>query len=100
MRNVGVVNAKEGYLLQSKLKNGQSLVSMDGDFWRWDGFSTTSADVNTSNTQKVKNLNRLQNLKVLQKEIEKKVFIQTSHKTDQELVIKQKIEELDNLKKD
>ena len=43
-----------------------------GDFWRWDGFSTTSADVNTSNTQKVKNLNRLQNLKVLQKEIEKK----------------------------
>ena len=55
-----------------EVKNGQSLVSMDGDFWRWDGFSTTSADVNTSNTQKVKNLNRLQNLKVLQKEIEKK----------------------------
>ena len=100
MRNVGVVNAKEGYLLQSKLKNGQSLVSMDGDFWRWDGFSTTSADVNTSNTQKVKNLNRLQNLKVLQKEIEKKVFIQSGHKTDQELVIKQKIEERDNLKKE
>ena len=73
---------------------------MDGDFWRWDGFSTTSADVNTSNTQKVKNLNRLQNLKVLQKEIEKKVFIQSDHKTNQELVIKQKIEERDNLKKE
>ena len=100
LRNVGVVNAKEGYLLQSKLKNGQSLVSMDGDFWRWDGFTTTSADVKTSKTQKVKNLNRLQNLKVLQKEIEKKVFIQTSHKTDQEFVVKQKIEERDNLKKD
>ena len=100
LKNVGIVNSKDGYLLHSKLKNGQSLVSMDGDFWRWDGFSTTSADVNTSNTQKVKNLNRLQNLKVLQKEIEKKVFIQSGHKTDQELVIKQKIEERDNLKKE
>ena len=79
LKNVGIVNSKDGYLLHSKLKNGQSLVSMDGDFWRWDGFSTTSADVNTSNTQKVKNLNRLQNLKVLQKEIEKKVFIQSGH---------------------
>ena len=100
LKNVGIVNSKDGYLLHSKLKNGQSLVSMDGDFWRWDGFSTTSADVNTSNTQKVKNLNRLQNLKVLQKEIEKKVFIQSGHKTNQELVIKQKIEERDNLKKE
>ena len=100
LKNVGIVNSKDGYLLHSKLKNGQSLVSMDGDFWRWDGFSTTSADVNTNNTQKVKNLNRLQNLKVLQKEIEKKVFIQSGHKTDQELVIKQKIEERDNLKKE
>ena len=100
LKNVGIVNSKDGYLLHSKLKNGQSLVSMDGDFWRWDGFSTTSADVNTSNTQKVKNLNRLQNLKVLQKEIEKKVFIQSYHKTNQELVIKQKIEERDNLKKE
>ena len=60
----------------------------------------TSNDLNTSNTQKVKNLNRLQNLKVLQKEIEKKVFIQTNHKTDQEYIIKEKIEEYDNLKKD
>ena len=56
--------------------------------------------MNTSNTQKVKNLNRLQNLKVLQKEIEKKVFIQTNHKTDLEYIIKEKIEEYDNLKKD
>ena len=100
LKNVGIVNSKDGYLLHSKLKNGQSLVSMDGDFWRWDGFSTTSADVNTSNTQKVKNLNRLQNLKVLQKEIEKKVSIQSDHKTNQELVFKQKIEERDNLKKE
>ena len=100
LKNVGIVNSKDGYLLHSKLKNGQSLVSMDGDFWRWDGFSTTSADVNTSNTQKVKNLNRLQNLKVLQKEIEKKVSIQSDHKTNQELVIKQKIEERDNSKKE
>ena len=100
LRNVGLVNSKDGYLLQSKLKNGQCLVSMEGDFWRWDGFSKTSNDLNTSNTQKVKNLNRLQNLKVLQKEIEKKVFIQTNHKTDQEYIIKEKIEEYDNLKKD
>ena len=100
LKNVGIVNSKDGYLLHSKLKNGQSLVSMDGDFWRWDGFSTTSAEVNTSNTQKVKNLNRLQNLKVLQKEIEKKVSIQSDHKTNQELVFKQKIEERDNLKKE
>ncbi|MFL2801906.1 MAG: chromosome segregation SMC family protein [Paracoccaceae bacterium] len=100
LRNVGVVNAKDGYLFQSKLNNGQCLVSKEGDFWRWDGFSRTSADVNTGNTQKVKNLNRLHNLKVLQKEIEKKVFIQTSHKKNQELILQQKLEERDNLKKE
>ena len=32
LKNVGIVNSKDGYLLHSKLKNGQSLVSMDGDF--------------------------------------------------------------------
>ena len=74
LRNVGLVNSKDGYLLQSKLKNGQCLVSMEGDFWRWDGFSITSSDLNTSNTQKVKNLNRLQNLKVLQKEFGKLLY--------------------------
>ena len=67
LRNVGLVNSKDGYLLQSKLKNGQCLVSMEGDFWRWDGFSKTSNDLNTSNTQKVKNLNRLPEFKSLTK---------------------------------
>jgi chromosome segregation protein len=39
LAQIGVVAAKKGRDLQAKLMPGQRLVSMDGDLWRWDGYS-------------------------------------------------------------
>ena len=55
LKNVGI-EIQNGYS-SLEAKNGQSLVSMDGDFGDGTVFQQ-HADVNTSNTQKVKNLNR------------------------------------------
>jgi chromosome segregation protein len=35
---IGLVDSHEGERLQSGLQVGQSLVSIEGDLWRWDGF--------------------------------------------------------------
>lgn len=35
---IGVVEAARGGELQARLAQGQRLVSLKGDFWRWDGF--------------------------------------------------------------
>ncbi len=100
LRNVGVVKSKDGSLLQPQLKDGQCIVSKEGDLWRWDGFSRTCSDINTSTSQKLKNLNRLQNLKTLQKNSESKVLIQTNDRKDQEEFLKQKLQEKDNFRRD
>jgi chromosome segregation protein len=39
LRQIGVVDAAQGRLLQAKLAVGQRLVSKEGDLWRWDGYS-------------------------------------------------------------
>jgi len=39
LRQIGVVDAARGRSLQAELVVGQRLVSMDGDLWRWDGYS-------------------------------------------------------------
>jgi len=39
LRQIGVIDAARGHHVQAKLAVGQRLVSMDGDLWRWDGYS-------------------------------------------------------------
>jgi len=39
LAQIGMVEAVEGRDLQAKLAPGQRLVSMEGDLWRWDGYS-------------------------------------------------------------
>jgi len=39
LKQVGLVKASEGKVLQAKLGVGQRLVSAEGDLWRWDGYS-------------------------------------------------------------
>ena len=38
----GVVDRAQGVALQSQLKPGQRLVTVEGDLWRWDGFASSS----------------------------------------------------------
>ncbi|MGI9463864.1 MAG: AAA family ATPase, partial [Aestuariivirgaceae bacterium] len=58
LAHIGVVSRKDGARLQPLLKSGQRLVSVEGDLWRWDGYSAT-ADAPTAAAQRLAERNRL-----------------------------------------
>ena len=60
---VGLVERAEGARLQSDLKPGQRLVSVEGDLWRWDGFRSAAEDAPSASALRLQQLNRLQELK-------------------------------------
>lgn len=57
----GVVERLEGDDFQSQLLPGQRLVSVEGDLWRWDGF-TARADAPTAAARRLSEKNRLEQL--------------------------------------
>jgi chromosome segregation protein len=60
---IGLVARSEGGLLQAALRPGQRLVSIEGDLWRWDGFCTRAEDAPSAAAQRLRQLNRLVQLK-------------------------------------
>ncbi|MBT3916998.1 MAG: AAA family ATPase, partial [Rhodospirillaceae bacterium] len=59
LSQIGVVaDSETGWRLLPQLKQGQRLVSRDGAFWRWDGFTST-ADAPTSAAIRLEQRNRL-----------------------------------------
>ncbi|MDB5650099.1 MAG: smc [Hyphomicrobiales bacterium] len=63
LSQIGVVLRGEGAQLQKMLKPGQRLVSREGDFWRWDGF-TAAAEAPTPAARRLVEKNRLGDLKI------------------------------------
>jgi len=63
MAQVGLVDAADGARLQADLLPGQRLVSVEGDLWRWDGFRAGAEDAPSAAALRLKQLNRLQELK-------------------------------------
>lgn len=63
MSQVGLVDRDAGNALQSALKPGQRLVSVEGDVWRWDGFRTGAEDAPSAAAMRLQQLNRLEELK-------------------------------------
>ena len=61
LRQIGVVERDDGPQLQAALKTGQRLVSLDGDLWRWDGY-TAVADAPTAAAKRLAERNRLDDL--------------------------------------
>ncbi|MEE4235717.1 MAG: chromosome segregation protein SMC [Anderseniella sp.] len=55
---VAIVSKAEGAKLQRELKPGQRLVSLEGDLWRWDGY-TAAADAPTAAAKRLAERNRL-----------------------------------------
>ncbi len=55
---VAVVDKAQGAKLQPGLKPGQRLVSLEGDLWRWDGY-TAAADAPTAAAKRLAERNRL-----------------------------------------
>ncbi|MGE0024894.1 MAG: chromosome segregation protein SMC [Hyphomicrobium sp.] len=58
LRQIGVVPREFGARLQPHLKQGQRLVSREGDLWRWDGFIAVAGGM-TPAAQRLAERNRL-----------------------------------------
>ncbi|SIS57665.1 chromosome segregation SMC family protein [Phaeovulum vinaykumarii] len=58
-----VADRAAGEAAQAALRPGQRLVSAEGDLWRWDGFVAAAADAPTAAALRLKQLNRLVELK-------------------------------------
>jgi chromosome segregation protein len=65
LAQIGVVAREDGRLLQPYLRPGQRLVSLEGDLWRWDGF-TVAASAPTAAALRLAERNRLAELEVLE----------------------------------
>ncbi len=60
---IGLVGRDVGAALQASLRPGQRLVSIEGDLWRWDGFRAGAEDAPSAAALRLKQLNRLVQLK-------------------------------------
>ncbi|QCO57549.1 chromosome segregation protein SMC (plasmid) [Pseudorhodobacter turbinis] len=63
IRQIGLVTRAQGAALQAALRPGQRLVSVEGDLWRWDGFRVGADDAPSAAALRLKQLNRLVQLK-------------------------------------
>ncbi|QEL23247.1 AAA family ATPase [Bosea sp. F3-2] len=61
LAQIGVVVRDDGEALRRELKQGQILVSREGDLWRWDGF-TSAADAPSPAARRLSEKNRLVDL--------------------------------------
>ncbi|MFK5978544.1 MAG: chromosome segregation protein SMC, partial [Rhizobiaceae bacterium] len=61
LAQIGVATQESGNALQKLLKPGQRLVSVEGDLWRWDGYSA-GAEAPTPAAQRLAQKNRLAEL--------------------------------------
>ena len=61
LAQIGVVDKDQGNALQSTLKSGQRLVSLEGDLWRWDGYAS-AAEAPTAAAKRLSERNRLEEL--------------------------------------
>jgi chromosome segregation protein len=55
---IGIVSKAEGSALRAALRPGQLLVSLEGDIWRWDGY-TAAADAPSAVARRLVERNRL-----------------------------------------
>jgi chromosome segregation protein len=63
LAQIGLVSRADGPALRQHLKPGQRLVSVEGDLWRWDGF-TQAADAPTPAARRLAEKNRLDDLRI------------------------------------
>ncbi len=63
LSQIGLVQAADGPGLQAMLRPGQRIVSVEGDLWRWDGFRAASEDAPSAAAARLRQLNRLVQVK-------------------------------------
>lgn len=63
LSQIGLVTRQDGPSLQKQLRQGQRLVSREGDLWRWDGF-TAAAEAPSAAARRLAERNRLTEIEV------------------------------------
>jgi chromosome segregation protein len=63
LAQIGLVDGDQGGRLQTQLRPGQRLVSIEGDLWRWDGYRAWAEDAPSAAALRLEQLNRLETLK-------------------------------------
>ncbi|MBI1171679.1 chromosome segregation protein SMC [bacterium] len=63
LSQIGLVDSSDGARLQAQLRPGQRIVSREGDLWRWDGFRAAAEDAPSAAAERLRQLNRLVQLK-------------------------------------
>lgn len=63
LAQTGIVARDQGLVLRGLLRTGQKLVSLEGDIWRWDGF-TQAAEAPTPAARRLTERNRLADLRL------------------------------------
>ena len=81
LRQIGVVPRELGARLQPHLKQGQRLVSREGDLWRWDGFIAVAGGM-TPAAQRLAERNRLSDM--FEREKSQRAEVQRLAALDQE----------------
>ncbi len=66
---IGVVDAADGARLQKQLGPGQRLVSLEGDLWRWDGFSVEAGKAPSAAALRLQQQNRMREIRAQRVEI-------------------------------
>ncbi len=84
LNQIGIVSKSEGAELMKTLQTGQSLVTKEGDLWRWDGY-VAKADAPTPAAQRLSQRNRLKELdsEIKTAETERKILQQKSSELTQ-----------------
>ncbi len=59
LRSVGIVARGDGARMQAGLAQGQRLVSVEGDLWRWDGLSVPAGAAPSAAAERLRQRNRL-----------------------------------------
>ena len=83
---IGLVDQADGNKLQQHLEQGQRLVSIEGDLWRWDGYAARAEDSPGSAALKLKQINRMA---LLQQDLEESNALAEGTKRAHELLFKE-----------
>ncbi|MEM7269540.1 MAG: AAA family ATPase, partial [Pseudomonadota bacterium] len=87
LNRTAIVDRKDGDAIQTSLEPGWSLVSVEGDLWRWDGYRTRAEDAPSAAAERLRQQNRLTEMQAaLEDAAQRAAAASTAHAAAKELL--------------